>query len=133
MRNPNELKVFQKANELVVDVYRLTTMFPPEEKFELVRQIRRAVVSIPSNLAEGCSRSSQKDFARFVEIAHGSELELECQLSLARQLAEHGILTVNVDGFSLASLSRPVEAKAAEVGRMLISLGKTLRTLRAET
>ncbi len=128
MRNPNELKVFQKANELVVEVYRLTMVFPSEEKFELVRQIRRAVVSIPSNLAEGCSRSSQKDFARFVEIAHGSELELECQLGLARELAENGILEVNAHASgSLADLAKPVEAKAAEVGRMLISLGKALR------
>lgn len=133
MRNPNELKVHQKALALVLGVYQLTTMFPSEEKFELVRQIRRAVVSVPSNIAEGCSRSSQKDFARFIEIAHGSLLELECQLGLARELAvmgilkSHGVAQGPAEFESLASLIHRAEEKAAEVGKMLISFGKTLR------
>ena len=71
MRNPNDLAVFQKANALALSVYELTTGFPSEEKFHLTSQLRRSAVSIPSNLVEGCSRASSRDFARFVEIAYG--------------------------------------------------------------
>jgi four helix bundle protein len=75
-----KLDVWQKARQLIVKVYKLTSKYPNEEKFGLVSQIRRSSVSITSNIAEGSSRSSLKDQIRFTEIAYGSTLELYCQL-----------------------------------------------------
>ena len=75
-----KLDVWQKARQLVVKTYRLTAKFPSEEKFGLVSQIKRATISITSNIAEGTSRSSLKDQIRFTEIAYGSALEVYCQL-----------------------------------------------------
>lgn len=70
------LDVWKEARKLVAKIYRLTSRFPPEEKFGLVSQMRRAVLSISTNIAEGSSRESLKDQARFSEIAYGSLLEL---------------------------------------------------------
>lgn len=130
MRNPNDLKVFQKARDLALAVYQLTIRFPGEERFELVRQIRRAAVSIPSNLAEGCSRQSQADFSRFVEIALGSSMELECQLSLAIELALRRVLIDReclLAEVEFAALIRPVWQQAAEISKMLLHFQKALR------
>lgn len=81
-----ELDAWKESMELVRLVYEATQKFPPEEKFGLVSQLRRAAVSIPSNIAEGCGRSSNREYKRFVEIALGSILELETQLIIAKQL-----------------------------------------------
>jgi four helix bundle protein len=116
VRSPGELKAFVAADGMIFDVYRVTSEFPSEEKYALTSQIRRAVVSISSNLAEGCSRSSQADFARFVEIALGSVMELQHQLSVARRL-----------GFGHAETLTRLEARADELGRMLNGLGRSLR------
>jgi four helix bundle protein len=75
-----KLDVWQKAPQLIVKIYKLTSKYPNEEKFGLVSQMRRSSVSITSNIAEGSSRSSLKDQIRFTEIAYGSTLELYCQL-----------------------------------------------------
>lgn len=80
------LIVWQKGIVLVKQIYRLTQQFPSEEKFGLVSQMRRAVVSIPSNLAEGQTRRTTKDYVRFVSIAEGSLAELETQLIIAVEL-----------------------------------------------
>jgi len=79
--NYKELDAWKESIELVQLVYEITQKFPSEEKFGLVSQLRRASVSVPSNIAEGCSRSSNKEYKRFVEIALGSILELEFSLS----------------------------------------------------
>lgn len=84
--NYKELDAWKESMELVQLVYEITQKFPSEEKFGLVSQLRRASVSIPSNIAEGCGRSSNKEYKRFVEIALGSILELETQLIIAAQL-----------------------------------------------
>ena len=68
------------------DVYRITSSFPETEKFGITSQLRRASVSVPSNIAEGCSRKSNKDFSRFLEIAIGSMYELETQLTISNDL-----------------------------------------------
>ncbi len=81
-----ELDAWKESMKLVRLVYEITQKFPPEEKFGLVSQLRRAAVSIPSNIAEGCGRSSNKEYRRFVEIALGSILELETQLIIATEL-----------------------------------------------
>ena len=116
MRNPQELKVFVVADELVLSVYAETSSFPQDERFGLTAQARRSAVSVASNIVEGCSRSSQADFARFIEIALGSAMELRYQLSIGRRLwAERPELT----SFC--------ETKASEVVKMLTSLCKSLR------
>ena len=82
MRNFRELIIWQKARGLVKDIYQITANFPAKERYALCSQIQRAAVSIPSNIAEGCSRRSEIDFARFLEIAQGSAFEVETQLIL---------------------------------------------------
>ena len=80
------LNAYQFSRQLVKNIYELTKLFPQEEKFGLISQIRRAAVSIPSNLAEGSGRRSPKDQLHFFEIAFGSALEVYCQLTLAEDL-----------------------------------------------
>lgn len=80
------LKVWQKAMAFVIDVYKLVKGFPAEERYALGDQVRRAVVSIPSNIAEGCGRSSDKDYAHFIAIARGSLYETMTQLEVAEKL-----------------------------------------------
>jgi len=82
----HELKVWQKAHQLTLDVYRLTANFPREELYGLTGQIRRSCASIPANLAEGCGRNGDAELARFCSIALGSASELEYHLLLARDL-----------------------------------------------
>ncbi|MDQ2753113.1 MAG: four helix bundle protein [Bacteroidota bacterium] len=84
MRNFKELKIWQKGFSIAVKSFRLTALFPKEERFGISSQITRAAVSIPSNIAEGSSRSSAKDYHRFVEISLGSVYELETQLLIAK-------------------------------------------------
>ncbi len=80
------LRVYQQAKEFVVYVYRLLKQFPKEEQYALCDQLRRAVISIPSNIAEGMGRSSVKEQIHFIEIAFGSLCEVMCQLELACEL-----------------------------------------------
>jgi four helix bundle protein len=105
------LLVWQKSHELVLQVYRITRDFPREELYGLTSQMRRAAVSVPSNIAEGCGRGSDPDFARFLIIAAGSASELEYQLLLSRDL-----------GYLETTLHHSLEEKATEIKRMLSSL-----------
>ena len=86
MHNYKELKVWQKARELVKFIYQLTKKYPKEEMYSLTSQVRRAVVSIPSNIAEGAGHSSKKEFSRFLEIAYASTCELDTQIILSFDL-----------------------------------------------
>lgn len=81
-----ELVVWQKSVELVVLLYKITDSFPKVEQFGLTSQIRRAAVSIPSNIAEGSKRSTENDFKHFLSMAWGSGAELDTQLEIARRL-----------------------------------------------
>ncbi len=83
MRNFRNYEVWQNGIQLVNKVYKLTNSFPDSEKFGLTSQIRRSAVSIPSNIAEGASRTSEKEFKRFLEISLGSSFELETQFIIA--------------------------------------------------
>ena len=83
MRNFREYDVWIDAMEAVENVYKITDRFPSDERFSLTSQITRSAVSIPSNIAEGASRTSEKDFARFLEYSLGSSFELETQLRIA--------------------------------------------------
>lgn len=103
MRNFRELEVWKEAMEIVKKIYSITITFPVNEKFGLVSQMNRCSVSIASNIAEGCSRKSDIDFARFLEIAIGSSFELETQVLITKELnyankeiAEDVIIKLNI-------------------------------------
>jgi four helix bundle protein len=109
-------KVWQKAHNLALEVYRVTETFPKAELFGLTSQIRRTCVSIPANIAEGCGRDTDADFARFLQIAMGSASELEYHLLLARDL-----------GFLDKTPYEQLHSKTMEVKQMLTSFIKKLK------
>jgi four helix bundle protein len=111
-----KLDVWKKSIDLADDVYRLTRGFPDYENFGLANQMRRAAVSSSSNIAEGSSRSSIKDFIHFVEIAYGSVIELVSQLHIAQR-----------QSFIDTDSARDLYRKADEVARMLSGLQSSLR------
>ncbi len=86
MKNFKKLKIWEKGFKIAIDTYKLSKDFPLEEKYGLISQVNRAAVSISSNISEGSSRRSQKDYYRFIEIALGSCFELESQLLIASEL-----------------------------------------------
>ena len=86
MHNLKELKIWNKAIDLTVDVYKATASFPSEERYGLTSQARRSAVSIPSNIAEGAGRNSNKEFNNFLGIANGSSYELQTQLVISNRL-----------------------------------------------
>ena len=83
MRNFKELKIWQKGFDIAVKSFKLVSTFPKEERYGISSQLTRAAVSIPSNIAEGSSRKSEKDYNRFLEISLGSTFEAETQLLIA--------------------------------------------------
>lgn len=86
LRSYKELIVWQKSMELVEQIYVITKHFPRDELFGLISQMRRAAISIPSNIAEGYARKSHKEYLRFYSISYGSALELETQIEIAERL-----------------------------------------------
>lgn len=115
MFNFEKLEVWQKAIDFADLIYNKTRAFPSDERFGLTNQLRRAAVSISSNIAEGSSRSSKSDFARFVEIATGSVFEVVSQAFIA-----HRQSFLSEDQF------REIYADAEELSRMLSGLRKSL-------
>ena len=115
MFNFEKLEVWQKAIDFADTVYAVTKSFPAEERFGLTNQMRRAAVSISSNIAEGCSRASKGDFARFVEIATGSAFEVVSQAFIARQ-----------QGFVNEEQFTTLYSAAEELSRMLSGLRRSL-------
>ncbi len=111
VRHYRDLLVWQKALTWVELVYEESRIWPSDERFGLISQVRRAAVSVPSNIAEGCARRSTPDFLRFLFIARGSLAEVETQLILAQRLAY----------IEEAALARLLEA-ADEISRMLSGL-----------
>ena len=111
MESYRDLIVWQRSMQLVKEVYQLTPKLPKEELFALSSQMRRSVVSIPSNIAEGYGRQSAVDYLRFLKIARGSKNELETQLDICRML-----------GFFSQEDSLKAIALSEEVGRMLNTL-----------
>jgi four helix bundle protein len=116
MKDFRQLKVWEKAHQVALAIYKATKEFPKEELYGLTSQIRRASMSIPTNIAEGCGRNTDADFARFLQMAMGSASETEYQLILARDL----------EFLSQASYEK-LHTDVEEVKRMLASLLKTLR------
>ena len=86
MKDFRELKVWEKSHHLVLSIYNVTSGFPKEEAFGLTSQIRRASVSVPANIAEGCGKTGDNEFTRYLYIAMGSASELEYELLLAHDL-----------------------------------------------
>ena len=111
VRSYRDLKVWQHSMMLVKQVYYATQHWPQEEKFGLTSQVRRAAVSIPSNIAEGQGRRSDREFHRFLNIAHGSLMEVETQLLIAKDL-----------GYLSAESLKSLLEIARETGKMLFGL-----------
>lgn len=86
MRDHKMLRAFELADQLAMLTYKQTAKLPKDELFGLVSQMRRAAVSVPSNIVEGCSRNSTAEYLRFLEVAYGSARELEYQVSVAERL-----------------------------------------------
>ena len=86
MRDFHKLGIWQRSHQLTLDVYKVSKSFPKDELFGLTSQVRRAASSIPTNIAEGCGRASNKDYAHFLQIAIGSASEVEYELLLAHDL-----------------------------------------------
>ena len=119
MKDFKELHVWQKAHELVLKVYRVTRGFPADERFGLTSQIRRAAAAVPTNIAEGCGRSTDADLARFADIASGSASEVEYELLLAHDLEY-------IDKRTYSALTKEL----FEIKRMLVAYVGYLRRSR---
>lgn len=117
MRDFRKLSVWEKSHKLVLTIYKSTSSFPKEELYGLVTQMRRSASSIPTNIAEGCGRNTQPQFANFLNVAFGSTSELEYQVILAKDLA-----FINDETFN--TLSKNV----TEIKRMLWSLLQKVNT-----
>jgi len=116
MRDHTKLRAFELADELALSIYHATANFPKHEQFGLTNQLRRAAVSVPSNIVEGCARHSEADYLRFLDIAYGSVREVEYQLSLAYRLE-----CMSKDRFDHTN------AKAQETSKVLGGLIRALR------
>ena len=116
MKDFRQLKVWEKSHLLALAIYKITEEFPKEELYGLTSQIHRASMSIPTNIAEGCGRNTDADFARFLQMSMGSASETEYQLILARDLE-----------FLAKDSYEKLHTDVEEVKRMLASLLKTLR------
>ncbi|MCH6547487.1 MAG: four helix bundle protein [Gemmatimonadetes bacterium] len=118
IRSYRDLKVWQMGIDLVVECYQLTSRFPRDERFSLTQQIRRAVVSVPSNIAEGHGRTHLGEYLYHLSIANGSLMELETQIIIAQRL-----------GFLALQGCNRLLSLTAELGRMLTGLRQKLARL----
>lgn len=116
MRDHTKLRAFELADALALSVYKETAAFPKEEIFGLTFQLRKAAVSVPSNIVEGCARSSEAEYLRFLDIAFGSAKEVEYQIGLSHRL-----------GFLEALPHEILASQATETVKVLNGLIKALR------
>ena len=116
MRDYTKLRAFELSDELVVLIYQITKNFPKEELYGLTAQMRRAALSVPSNIVEGCARESQVEYLRFLEIAFGSLRELHYQFSLAKRLR-----------YLDSNNASECEQKLVEMEKVLSALLRSLR------
>jgi four helix bundle protein len=121
LKNYRELNVWQKAYQLCLEIYKITRDFPKEERYGLTSQIRRAVVSIPSNIAEGYGRKTTKEYIQSLYIAYGSNCELETQILLSNDL-----------GYVKDGKIEELQQKIGDVERMLKGLIKSLENKGSE-
>lgn len=118
MRNFKNLEIWIKSRKLVFSVYQLTTKFPKDEKFGLTQQIKRAVISVPSNIAEGCGRESIKELIHFLNIAIGSLCEVETQIYLCEDL-----------NFINQIESNDISTKITEIRKMIFGYIRYIKNL----
>jgi four helix bundle protein len=115
IRSFKDLQAWQRAHDLAIQTYVLTKKFPKEELFGIVNQMRRAAVSVPSNIAEGFSRNSSKEKSQFYAISKGSLTELESQFLIARDL-----------GYISTQEFADIDSKIDRVGKIITGLAKTV-------
>lgn len=116
MHRFKQLEIWRQSRQFCTQIYLVTNHFPNEERFGLTTQLRRSSVSIPSNIAEGSSRKSNKDFARFLEIAIGSAYEIETQLLISNDL-----------GFIEEEKLNPLLSKIELINKMIYNFQITLK------
>jgi len=116
MHQFKELLIWKKSRAFCTEIYTIKAFFPNDEKFGITNQLRRAAVSVPSNIAEGSSRNSNKDFSRFIEIAIGSAYEIETQLLIASDL-----------GFIKSDKLETVIEQLEEIIKMMSKFRSTLK------
>ena len=116
MKTFKEISSWQKSMTLVTDIYSVTSSFPESEKFGLTNQMRRAAVSIPSNIAEGFGRNSIADFIRYLNIARGSLFELQTQVEISMNLQ-----------FLDEDVQNEMDNEIDEIGRLINALIKSLK------
>lgn len=116
MQDYKQLVVWQKSHQIVLDIYRITKEFPKEERYSLIAQIRRASISIPTNIAEGCGRFTARDFASFLQTALGSTQEIEYLSLLSKDLA-----------YINEAVYKKLGQQIGEIKAMLIALIKKVR------
>jgi len=117
MRDHTKLKAFEIADDIALSIYKITRNFPKEEIYGITAQIRRAAVSVPSNIVEGCARSTQIEYHRFLEMAYGSLREMDYQFNLS------GRLEFTKGNEDLAAIIR---VKLIEAQKVLASLLKSM-------
>jgi four helix bundle protein len=116
MHNFEKLKIWQKAMDVAVEVYKVSLLLPNDERFNLIHQIKKCAVSIPSNIAEGSVRNSNKEFIQFLGIANGSTFELITQLILAKRL-----------NLVSEEIIQPIINQLVEISNMSFSFQKSLK------
>lgn len=116
MHNFEKLIIWQKAMDIAVDIYEISLLLPEDERFNLIHQIKKCAVSIPSNIAEGAGRNSNKEFVQFLGIANGSTFELMTQLILAKRLK-----LINEE------IVQPIIKQLNEISNMNFSFQKKLK------
>lgn len=116
MKDFRKLKVWTSSHKFAIEIYKLTGKFPQKEKYNLISQLNRAALSIPTNIAEGCGRDTDPDFARFLSIAIGSTSEVEYLLIFAKDL-----------GYLELAKQQELNKNLNEIKRMLIAFYKKLK------
>ena len=117
MRDYTKLRAFELADELVLMIYKITKLFPKDEVYGLSAQMRRAAMSVPSNIVEGCSRFSKKEYCHFLNISFGSLKELHYQFSVADRL-----------GYIIEGNSQKIETLFLETEKVLAGLIRSVKT-----
>jgi four helix bundle protein len=115
MHNFKKLAIWIKSVEFVTDIYKVTNTFPSHERFGLISQLQRAAVSVPTNISEGSAKTSNKDFARFLEISLGSTFELETELLVSLNLSY-----IDVEKYN------QLQEKLSELQKMIIGFKNNL-------
>jgi four helix bundle protein len=115
MQTHKNLKVWQRSISLVTEIYRMTRDFPKEESYCMISQMRRAAISIPSNIAEGSARKHTREYVQFLYVSLGSAAEIETQIIISQNL-----------GYILSDKAGNIQAELEEIIRMLIGLIKSL-------